>query len=181
MMRFKHCVAQRAYFMSIMACIVFSSLAANSPGQSALDYERAPEYQTPTINGRYRLRARSTAYTFDSVEKAKTFDREQSGYYQSLNGNWKFAFAPKPADAIADFEAEDFDVSEWKEIDVPSNWEMRGYGRPIYTNAKYPFKVDPPFIDPADNPVGQYVRSFEVPDSWDGRQIVLHFGGVYSA
>ena len=69
-MRFKHCVAQRAYFMSIMACIVFSSLAANSPGQSALDYERAPEYQTPTINGRYRLRARSTAYTFDSVEKA---------------------------------------------------------------------------------------------------------------
>ena len=180
-MRLQHSIAPRAYFTSIIACLVFSALTAQSPGQSALDHERAPEYQTPTINGRYRLRSRSTAYTFDSVEKAKTFDREQSGYYQSLNGNWKFAFAPKPADAIADFEAEDFDVSGWKDIDVPSNWEMRGYGRPIYTNAKYPFKVDPPFIDPADNPVGQYVRSFEVPDSWDGRQIVLHFGGVYSA
>ena len=180
-MLFQHIHAQRPFLTPIIACILFFSLADTIPGQTALDYERAPEYQTPTINGRYRLRARSTAYTFDSVEKAKTFDREQSGYYQSLNGNWKFAFAPKPADAIADFEAEDFDVSGWKDIDVPSNWEMRGYGRPIYTNVKYPFKVDPPFIDPADNPVGQYVRTFEVPDSWDGRQIVLHFGGVYSA
>ena len=108
-----------------------------------------------------------------------TFDREQSGYWQSLNGNWKFAFAPKPADAIADFETEGFDVSSWDEIDVPSNWEMRGHGRPIYTNAKYPFKVDPPFIADDDNPVGHYVRTFEVPQSWDGRQIVLHFGGVF--
>ncbi len=174
-------ITQRAHLISIASFILCFTLPAIAAGQSALDYQRAPEYQTPTINGRYRLRARSTAFTFDSVEKAKTFDRTQSGYFQSLNGDWKFAFAPKPADAIADFQAEDFDVSGWKEIDVPSNWEVRGYGRPIYTNSKYPFKVDPPFIDPADNPVGQYVRTFEIPDAWDGRQIVLHFGGVYSA
>lgn len=180
-MRFSHSIAQRAYFFSIISSIVFFSLTSFSLGQTTFDAERAPEYQSPTINGRYRLRSRSTAYSFDSVEKAKTFDREQSGYYQSLNGDWKFAFAPKPADAIADFEATDFDVSQWKDIDVPSNWEMRGYGTPIYTNSKYPFKVDPPFIGEDDNPVGQYVRSFEVPENWDGRQIVLHFGGVYSA
>jgi len=180
-MRFKHSIAQRANFFSIISCIVFLSLSSLSLGQTSFDAERAPEYQSPTINGRYRLRSRSTAYTFDSIEKAKTFDREQSGYYQSLNGNWKFAFVPKPADVIADFEGVDFDVSKWDEIDVPSNWEMRGYGRPIYTNSKYPFKVDPPFIAEDDNPVGQYVRTFEVPQTWDGRQIVLHFGGVYSA
>jgi len=174
-------VAQNLRFVSIILCVVFSSLASEASAQTAVNLERAPEYQTPTINGRYRLRPRSTSFTFDSVQKAKTFDREQSGYFQSLNGDWKFAFAPKPADAIAGFEATDFDDSQWKEIDVPSNWEMRGYGRPIYTNTVYPFKVDPPYIKADDNPVGHYIRTFEVPQTWDGRQIVLHFGGVYSA
>lgn len=159
----------------------FLFLSTNITAQTAMDPARAPEYQTASINGRYRLSPRSTAYTFDSAEKAQTFDRTQSGFFQSLNGSWKFAFANKPADAIANFEAADFDVSDWDEIDVPSNWEMKGYGRPIYTNSIYPFKLDPPFIGEGDNPVGHYVRDFELPENWDGRQIVLHFGGVYSA
>lgn len=180
-MHFQSGIVHWSHFSLIIVCIVCLSFSAIASGQTALDHERAPEYQTPTINGRYRLRPRSTAFTFDSVEKAKTFDRTQSGYFQSLDGTWKFAFAPKPSDAIANFHTTDFDASQWKEIDVPSNWEMRGYGRPIYTNSKYPFEVDPPFIGENDNPVGHYVRSFDVPEAWDGRQIVLHFGGVYSA
>lgn len=165
----------------LVAFLLLALSGSTASAQIAIDLARPPEYQTPSINGRYRLRPRSTAYTFDSAEKAQTFDRTQSGYFQSLNGNWKFAFAEKPADAIAGFESVNFDTSAWKEIAVPSNWEMKGYGRPIYTNSVYPFKVDPPFIGQDDNPVGHYVRSFEVPKTWDGRQVVLHFGGVYSA
>ncbi len=183
-MRFKSPIAlptqATAIAPSVVLLLLFT-LASVAMGQSTIDFQRPPEYQDPAVNGRFRLRPRATMYTFDSVSKAKSFDRTQSGYFQSLNGDWKFAFAPKPADAIAGFEADDFDVSQWDTIDVPSNWEMRGYGTPIYTNAKYPFEVNPPFIGEDDNPVGHYVRSFEVPDNWDDRKIILHFGGVYSA
>ena len=141
----------------------------------------ARPYQTPTVNGINRLNARSTMYSFGDIESAVSGDREKSDSYQSLNGDWKFKYAPKPADAITGFEATDFDTSDWATIDVPSTWETRGFGRPIYTNAKYPFYVNPPFIDDKDNPVGHYVRSYDVPENWDGRQIVLHFAGVYSA
>ena len=141
----------------------------------------AREYQTPTVNGINRLNARNTMYSYADVDAALVNDREKSSFYQSMNGNWKFAFAPNPSRAIKGFHKADFDSSSWKEIDVPSNWETRGHGRPIYTNAKYPFKVDPPFIPDADNPVGHYIRTFDIPQDWDGRQIVLHFGGVYSA
>ena len=80
-----------------------------------------------------------------------------------------------------DFQEADFDSSDWKEIDVPSNWETRGYGRPIYTNSTYPWKVNTPLIPDIDNPVGHYLKTFEIPEDWKNRQIVLHFGGVYSA
>jgi len=143
--------------------------------------EAAIETETPTVNGINRLNARSTMYSYADVNAALANDREESSFYKSLNGDWKFKYAPKPAKAIVDFEKPDFDASDWKEIDVPSNWETRGFGRPIYTNAKYPFQVKPPIIADHDNPVGHYKRTFDLPQEWDGRQIVLHFGGVYSA
>ena len=141
----------------------------------------AREYQTPTVNGINRLNSRSTMYSYPDVDSALANDREKSPYFKLLNGNWKFSFADTPAGAIKDFHKTDFDSSDWKQIDVPSNWEMRGYGRPIYTNSVYPFVVNPPYISDDDNPVGQYLRTFDIPKDWDGRQIVLHFAGVYSA
>ncbi len=141
----------------------------------------AREYQTPTVNGINRLNARSTMYSYPDARSALANDREKSPYYASLNGNWKFAFAPKPADAIKGFHKSDFDSGTWKEIDVPSNWETRGYGRPIYTNSTFPYVVNTPYIPDNDNPVGHYIKTFDVPENWDGRQIVLHFAGVYSA
>ena len=93
----------------------------------------AREYQTPTVNGLNRLNARSTMYSYADVDAALANDREKSSFYKSLNGDWKFAFASRPALSILDFQKADFDSSDWKEIDVPSNWETRGYGRPIYT------------------------------------------------
>ncbi|MEM1082842.1 MAG: glycoside hydrolase family 2 TIM barrel-domain containing protein [Verrucomicrobiota bacterium] len=109
-----------------------------------------------------------------------TRDRSQSGRWASLDGDWQFAWYPKPDDVPDTVGTADYQP-EWRTIDVPSNWERRGYGIPIYTNSVYPFPVSPPFIDPADNPVGMYQRSFDLPAGFEGQQIVLHFGGVSSA
>ena len=143
----------------------------------ALDY-----WQTPAVNGVGRLPARATITAFADEAAALEGDRDASPYFQSLNGKWKFHFSPKPADVPDDtFYSAEFDAKAWDDIDVPSNWEMRGHGIPIYTNNVYPFKPDPPKIDESNNPVGRYRRSFTIPADWDGRQIVLHFGGVSSA
>lgn len=76
----------------------------------------------------------------------------------------------------------DYESIDWKTIPVPSNWELKGFGQPIYTNITYPFKpVDPPNTPQDDNPIGQYIRDFDLPEDWKGMQVTLHFGGVSSA
>lgn len=136
-------------------------------------------HQDPVISGINRLPARATLHSFENEEAAVAGDREESRLV-SLNGEWDFAWYPKPADVPGGIGTGGF-KAEWGKIDVPSNWEMRGYGTPIYTNMEYPFPVNPPFIEGKDNPVGVYQRSFEVPDNFKGHQVVLHFGGVSSA
>ena len=112
--------------------------------------------------------------------------------YQTLNGNWKFNLVSEPSQRPLDFFQEGYDVSAWDEIPVPSNWEMHGYDKPIYNNVEYPHSNTPPFINARPgfndngenygiNPVGSYVRTFEVPENWDGRRTFIHFGGIYSA
>ena len=106
-----------------------------------------------------------------------------------LNGQWQFNWVPKPEDRPIDFFKPSFDASAWKTIPVPSCWEMQGYGTPIYTNITYPFKNQPPLIRPQEgytvvdepNAVGSYRRTIQVPASWNGREIYLHFNGIYSA
>jgi beta-galactosidase len=141
----------------------------------------AQNYQTPQVNSVNRLPAHATFFSFGDHDSALTKEREQSPWFRSLDGKWKFAWAPKPAAAIKGFFQSDFDASAWDEIPVPSNWEMHGYGTPIYTNMTYPFPANPPWIGREDNPVGMYRRSFDIPESWNGKQVVLHFGGVSSA
>jgi len=107
-------------------------------------------------------------------------DREKSGRYLSLNGDWDFSFALKPGDEPTDFFKKR--VSGWKKIPVPSNWEMQGYDKPIYKSAVYPFRpVNPPFIPKDYNGVGCYQKTFTVPADWKNKNISLHFGGVSSA
>src|SRR5690606_11058576 len=103
---------------------------------------------------------------------------EASSYYQSLNGDWKFNIVKKPADRPQDFYKVDLDEKTWKTIPVPSNWEMEGYDIPIYTNITYPFPRNPPFVDNNYNPVGSYRKIFTVPENWNGKEIVLHFGSI---
>ena len=106
-----------------------------------------------------------------------------------LNGQWQFNWVPKPEDRPIDFYKPSFDASSWKTIPVPSCMEMQGYGTPIYTNVTYPFRNQPPFIKGQEgytvvkepNAVGSYRRTITVPSSWNGREIYLHFNGIYSA
>lgn len=139
------------------------------------------DWENPNVNQINRLPSVATFYNFENESQAISGEREASKYYKSLNGDWKFSWVAKPADASKTFQESNFDASGWDVIDVPSNWEMRGYGTPIYTNSTYPFFSDFPKINHHDNPVGHYIKSFEVDASWENRDVILHFGGVSSA
>src|SRR5215207_5355902 len=112
-------------------------------------------------------------------------------FVMSLNGRWKFNWVKEPSLRPVDFYRPEFDVSAWKEIKVPANWEFEGYGTPIFLNIIYPFKRDAPKVmgePPKDwttyeerNPVGSYRRTFDVPAAWAGRETFLVLRGVNSA
>ncbi len=108
-------------------------------------------------------------------------DVAENPWYRSLNGRWKFRYADSPAARPSGFQDPDFDVSDWADIPVPSNWERHGYGYPIYVNVPYPFEIDEPNVPVDDNPVGSYRRNFEVPEQWAGDEIFLELGAVSSA
>ncbi len=137
-------------------------------------------YEDPNISGINRDASRVTAYSYATINDALKNDRDKSGRYISLNGDWDFSFASKPGDEPKDFYKSK--VSGWKKIPVPSNWEMQGYDKPIYKSAVYPFRpVNPPYVPKDYNGVGCYQRSFTVPADWKNKNITLHFGGVSSA
>lgn len=153
-------------------------------------------WENEKIIGINKLPAHSLYVPFESEEALRqdpTFDQPwevtKSSLWQSLDGQWKFNWVKQPSERPKNFYKKGYDVSNWKEIAVPSNWEMLGYGTPIYTNITYPFKNNPPFIEPVNgwtvekepNPVGSYKRQFTIPADWDGKNIFLHFDGVYSA
>lgn len=140
-------------------------------------YAADVDWENPAVFAVNREYPRATAIPYASAAQAMSRDYAKSPWYMSLNGKWKFNFAGKPADRPFNFYEPSYDVSGWKEITVPSNWEMEGYGVPIYTNAEYPFKLDPPYVGHDDNPVGSYRRTFELPAGWSDRQVYLHFDG----
>jgi len=139
------------------------------------------DWENPEVVGRNRETPHCTLMPYPDEEMAAKCDRSSSPFFRSLNGKWRFKYSPNPDARPIDFYKPDYDVSSWDEIDVPGNWEMKGYGMPIYTNVQYPFKPDPPKVPHDDNPVGSYRTEFEIPESWRGRQIFVHFDGVCSA
>ena len=105
-----------------------------------------------------------------------------SEWSQCLNGEWKFNWVDTPSKAPADFYKEGYDASDWKTIKVPANWELNGYGTPIYVNVDNEFRPnEPPFAPTVDNPVGCYITDFRIPKSWKDRRVYLNFGAVKSA
>ncbi|MDF7806450.1 glycoside hydrolase family 2 TIM barrel-domain containing protein [Pontiellaceae bacterium B12219] len=126
-----------------------------------------------------KLPTRATSYSYKTAEDALTGNRDLSRM-KSLNGKWKFKFTPDSKKRPLDFFEPGYKATGWDTIPVPSSWELKGYGQPIYTNAKYPYSPNPPYID-RTNPVGSYLRDFEVSKDWKNDRVILHFGGVSSA
>lgn len=129
-------------------------------------------YENLEIVSENRLPQRSYYFPYESLEKALAGNREDSAYYVLLNGEWKFKYFERDID-------ETELITDWDRIPVPSNWQMLGYGKPYYTNVKYPYPVDPPFV-PNDNPLGIYSTDFTVDESWLSRRIRIVFEGVNS-
>jgi beta-galactosidase len=137
-------------------------------------------WEEPLVTSVNRKPARATACSFASVDEALEGKRENSGRYISLNGEWDFMFAVNPGEAPSDFHVNK--VQGWEKIEVPSNWELKGYDKPIYKSAVYPFRpVNPPWVPAETNGVGCYQRTFTIPDNWAEMTVTLHFGGVSSA
>ena len=130
-----------------------------------------------------RIYPRTSFMSYESVEDAKTFDFEKSRHFQLLNGTWKFFFSESGDELSNDLLAKDVDLSEWKDIKVPGNWEFQGFGTPIYTNIAYDFApVDPkpPFISDKRNSIGIYRRNFNVEKEEIERNLFLHIAAAKS-
>ena len=136
---------------------------------------QTPEWENPEIFGINKEATRATALPYSDAIQALADVYSKSPYYYSLDGMWKFNWHKKPADKPEGFFKENYNVSNWDNIMVPGNWELQGFGVPIYSNITYPHPKNPPFISHDDNPVGCYIREFDIPQTWSGRRIYLHF------
>lgn len=139
------------------------------------------DWENPGMIGQNKEPAHCTLMPYPDMQTALNDMREASPFHKSLNGKWKFHWISKPADRPMDFYKPGYDVSSWKEIPVPGNWQIYGYGIPIYSNVRYPFEENPPYISHDYNPVGSYHTEFEIPAEWENRSVFIHFDGVESA
>lgn len=158
----------------------------------ALAFAEAPDWENEQVFGYGKEAPRATAVPFPSREMALSGDPEVSPWRRSLNGKWRFHWVPQPDARPVGFERPDFEDDGWDLLPVPANWQLHGYGIPLYTNIVYPFKRDQPRVmgEPEDrswtsfkwrNQVGSYRTRFDVPDAWEGRRVYLQFDGVDSA
>lgn len=163
------------------------------------------EWQSPDSVAVNKLQPHAWFFSFRNIEEARKVLPENSSYWKSLDGLWKFHWAPNPDERPKDFFRTDYDVSKWDDIKVPMNWNMAGlqrdgknkYGDPLYSNQRVIFQHSwQPMNDwkggvmrtpPTDwmtyrnrNEVGSYRRTFSVPADWKGQEIYLNFDGVDS-
>jgi beta-galactosidase len=149
-----------------------------------------PEIENPEVLGINKEPYHATLMPYGSLQEALVAKRHASSLCISLNGTWKFNWVPTPEQRPVDFYKTDYDVSGWKDIPVPSNWEVHGYGTPFYRNLGYTIKKDFPRVmsEPEKwftsfkerNPVGSYRREFNVPADWKKGRIFITFDGVDS-
>ena len=163
------------------------------------------EWQSPDSVAVNKQQPHAWFFSFRNIDEARKVLPENSSYWKSLDGMWKFHWAPNPDERPKDFFRTDYDVSKWDDIKVPMNWNMAGlqrdgknkYGDPLYSNQRVIFQHSwQPMNDwkggvmrtpPKDwmtyrnrNEVGSYRRTFSVPADWKGQEIYLNFDGVDS-
>ncbi len=137
------------------------------------------DWQNPHVTGINKLPAHVPVRPYASTADALA-GRLDPRHTRDLNGEWRFLFLPRPEAAPQGFQQPGFDDRPWDPIEVPGNWTMQGYDRPIYTNVQMPFEPNPPLV-PQENPTGLYRRKFSLPDHWLERRTILCFEGVESA
>ena len=146
----------------LLRCFMLVALSASWSPVSAIDYSGNNEWENPTMFER---------------GKEKPHAWFKTSYVKSLNGMWRFRYDDDIKQAPTDFYLSHYDDSKWAKIPVPSNWELQGFGTPIFINFKYNWTPNPPYID-IPNPVGTYRTSFTVPNNWKDREVMLHFGSI---
>ncbi|WBY09262.1 glycoside hydrolase family 2 TIM barrel-domain containing protein [Sphingomonas sp. 7/4-4] len=160
-------------------CPLFAQAPA-PPVQPQVSPDR-PDWENPAVYAIDKEPARATGFPFETREKALAGHRTKSARFLPLNGQWKFSFSADADKLPSGFEKPSFDVSGWKEIKVPADWQTEGYDQPRYNNITYPFPANRPLIPHASNPVGSYRRDVDVPADWDGSDVILHIGAAGSA
>lgn len=163
-------------FLSLIAlCLLPAALAAQ------------PEWQSQYAIGKNKLEPHAYVWPYETADALRSGRYEQSPYYMSLNGTWKFHWVKNPDLRPKDFYRPDFYTGGWADINVPGNWERQGYGTAIYVNETYEFddplfnfRKNPPLVPYEENEVGSYRRTFTLPADWRDRRIVICCEGVIS-
>lgn len=149
--------------------------------------QQQPEWQSQYAVGLNKIAPHAYVWPYADASQVKAGNYEDSPYYMSLNGKWKFHWVKNPDCRPKDFNKPSYYTGGWADINVPGNWERQGYGTAIYVNETYEFddkmfnfKKNPPFVPYKENEVGSYRRTFTVPAGWKDRRVVLCCEGVTS-
>lgn len=175
--------------LTFFACILIVSLCAASAIQVRASGKEP--WQDPTVNGINREPMHAHFVPFISEEAAIEQNRKPAPECFTLNekterrirldGKWYFRWYKNPGSCNDEFLKPNYSFSSWEKINVPGSWELQGFDSPIYTDVRYPFPVNPPYVPEDYNPVGVYQHTFTVPDSWSGMDVFIDFEGVESA
>ena len=149
--------------------------------------QQQPEWQSQYAVGLNKLNPHAYVWPYATAADVQKGAYEESPYYMSLNGKWKFHWVKNPDTRPKDFYKPSFYTGGWADINVPGNWERQGYGTAIYVNETYEFddkmfnfKKNPPLVPSEENEVGSYRRTFTIPAGWEGRRVILCCEGVIS-
>lgn len=153
--------------------------------------DRYADITDPELTGINKEAPRASFISYKDEISALKNVPTSGAYYQSLNGKWKFNYVEYLNDRPTDFMDPSFDVSKWSDITVPGNWEMQGFGTPIYVNVSYEFispgfknyfdKPNPPYVPKEWNPTGTYRRDFDLPEDWIGNEVFFSADGIKGA
>jgi beta-galactosidase len=190
---------KRIVFYILMVTMSFSACKKLSKYEKVPFAEKEPrDWENPAVFNISREDPHSTLISYSDEQSALEAIKTNSPNYKSLDGLWKFNCVKTPEQRPYWFFKDDYDTRDWKDIEVPSNWQMKGYDVPVYANITYPFwtyakvfnsgnnknteaSLKPPLIPHDWNPVGSYKRNFRIPSGWNDKEIFLHFGAVSSA